>query len=82
MTSPERGGIIEGYKKLNKITLTGALGVAFAGAFFAPAIVWPALTLAAIDGAQIVGINKYQNWRERGKSMKPGKAMRLSPQPA
>lgn len=67
MANPESGGIIEGYKKINKITMTGALGVAVVGALFAPALIAPALAIAAVDGAQIIGIDKYQKWREGKK---------------
>ena len=59
MSNPEKGGIVEGYKKLNKITLVGALGVAAISAIIAPALIAPALTWAAIDGGQIILINKY-----------------------
>jgi len=67
MANPERGGIVEGYKKLNKLTMSGALGVAVIGAFFAPALIVPALAWAVVDGGQIVAINKYQSWKEKKK---------------
>lgn len=67
MANPERGGFVESYKKLNELTLVGALGVAIVGAFFAPSLVAPAIAFAAFDGAQIVAINEYQKRKERKK---------------
>lgn len=61
MGSPEGSRVIEGYKNWNKLTLKLSLGFALFGAFFAPALIAPALTMAAIDGGQIILINKYQN---------------------
>ncbi len=57
--SPEaRSQALEKYKNFNKLTFVGSLGVAGVSAFVAPPLVVPALGFAAIDGAQIIAINK------------------------
>lgn len=69
MPSPENSSrFIEGYKKLNKFTFVGFLGVAAAGALFAPSIVAPALTLVVIDGVQIIALNAWQNRKKNSTS--------------
>jgi len=68
MANPEKGNrFVEGYKTLNKFTFVGFLGVAAVGAAFAPSLIAPAPTLAAIDGAQIVALHTWQN-RNKAKS--------------
>lgn len=57
MAGPEvRSQALEGYKNFNKLTLTGALGIAAFTPALAP-LIGPALGLAAIDVGQIVFIN-------------------------
>ncbi len=60
MAGPEvRSQALEGYKNFNKLTLTGALGIATIAAF-TPALtplIGPALGLAVVDASQIVFIN-------------------------
>lgn len=55
MESEKRFKILEKYKSLNKLTLVGALGIAY----FVPALVVPALVTAGIDLAQIITIDKF-----------------------
>ncbi len=63
--SPERqqkGAIDRGldvWQNINKVTLAGELGVAL----FVPALAVPALTLAAIDGVQMIAIMQVQESR-------------------
>jgi|GEM_PF-6831066 len=66
MSSLERG--VEAYKNFNKLTLAGALSIALIGAYFAPVLIAPALTLATFDAAQLFVINKLQG--SAGKSKK------------
>ncbi len=49
-----RSGLLEKYKKFNKLTLAGSIAVAL----FVPALVIPALSLAAVDLGQIVIIDR------------------------
>ena len=68
MAHAERGTFFssETLKKINKLTLTGALGIAVFGAAFGyPALIGPALGAAALDAGGIVAINKYQDWRKK-----------------
>jgi len=67
MANVERGGFSETLKKVNKLTLAGALAIAVYGAYFAPALVAPALAAAVLDVGGIVVINKYQDWRSKKK---------------
>ena len=58
MANKEVGNrVLDWYKEINKLTLIGALGFAAVAAFVAPALVNPALTIAAIDAGQMVFIN-------------------------
>ncbi len=58
-----RSGLLEKYKKFNKLTLAGSLTVAF----FVPALVIPALSLAAVDVGQIVIIDKLNKKKQNQK---------------
>lgn len=65
MAGPEvRSGALEGYKNFNKLTLTGSLGFAAIAAFVAPALVGPALGLAALDIGQILVINNINKKKQ------------------
>ena len=57
---------MEWLKKVNKITLFGALGVAAVAAVTPglQALVVPALALAAVDAGQIVITNKYNRKKQ------------------
>ena len=66
--SPERqqpnGAIDKGldaWQTLNKVTLAGSIGVAI----LVPALAVPALTLAVVDGVQIVAINEAKKHRKK-----------------
>src|SRR3954470_13552569 len=54
---------LETWNKFNKVTLTAELAVAL----FVPALAAPALALAAVDGAQIVIINKVKEKNMKNK---------------
>ena len=51
---------LEMYKKWNKLTLAGSLGVAV----LVPPLAAPALAMAAVDGAQIYAINRVNKKKE------------------
>jgi len=59
---------LETWNTFNKVTLTAELAVAL----FVPALAVPALALAAVDGAQIVIINKIKekNTKKESNQMK------------
>jgi hypothetical protein len=57
-----RSKSLETYKKFNKLTLAGAIGVAV----FVPVLAVPALGLAAIDAGQIYAVNKLNKKKEAG----------------
>lgn len=54
----KRSKILELYKNVNKLTMVGFLGLAAVSAVVAPALVVPALGLAAIDGGQMIVIDR------------------------
>lgn len=59
--NPEaRSRALETYKKFNKFTLAGSLGVAI----LVPALAVPAIALAAVDGIQILAIDKINKKKE------------------
>ena len=65
---------LETYKNFNKFTHAGALGVAI----LVPALAVPALTLAAVDGAQIIAINEFNKKKSGPVAMKQGQEYRLA----
>lgn len=71
MAGIETGGVVESYKRFNKLTRNGALGIAVVGAFVYPPIVAPALLSAIIDQGQNMAIEKYQGWRQKGGHIFP-----------
>ena len=55
---------LDTWQEINKITLVGALGFAAVAAVVAPPLVTPALTIAVIDGGQMLAINHLRNNRK------------------
>lgn len=54
---------LETYKKFNKFTLAGSLLVAL----FVPTLTAVALGMAAVDGVQIVAIDKFNKKKQEGR---------------
>lgn len=62
----EGKGVVEGYKKFNKLTRNIGIGVGVAGlAVGAAPLVTLGFGAALIDQGQIIVIDKYQKWRAK-----------------
>ena len=70
MAEKEGRGFLETYKKASTVTLKGAVSIAAFSAFFAPPLVMPALTLAGIELAQILGASYFQSVQKEASSKK------------
>lgn len=63
----KKSKVLEGLKNINKLTMVGFLGFAGVAAFVAPELVVPALSLAAVDGGQVLLINKLNSKKNKPK---------------
>jgi hypothetical protein len=63
----KRSKLLELYKNVNKLTMIGFLGFAAVAAFVAPALVIPALGLAAVDFGQMKVIDRINKKKQNPK---------------
>lgn len=63
----KKSRVLELYKNVNKLTMIGFLGFAAVAAIVAPALVIPALSLAAVDLGQIVIIDRFNKKKANPK---------------